>query len=150
MTVASRNAAAPNVAVTSPIKGVTIHGPSAGVTINATGTSSDGNSGVKMVQTRTDSTSLTSATPKASNDWSTWTSAVTFKQSGSDEIIARATDWFGNVKTVKIPVTILLTDNNLNSTTLTLNTISSVPWSNTVTITGALTDNNSSGAGDRR
>ena len=34
-----------------------------------------------------------------------------------------------------------------HSTTLTLNTISSVPWSNTVTITGALTDNNSSGAG---
>ena len=63
------------------------------------------------------------------------------------KIIARATDWFGNVKTVKIPVTILLTDNNLNSTTLTLNTISSIPWNNTVTITGALTDNNSSGAG---
>jgi peptidoglycan/xylan/chitin deacetylase (PgdA/CDA1 family) len=136
----------PNVAITSPASG-SIYGPSAGVTVNVTGTSSDSNSGVRMVQTRTDSTTLTSATPKASNDWSTWTSAVTFTQSGSNNIIAKATDWSGNVKTVKTPVTVVLSNNNLNSTTLTLNTISSVPWSNTVKVTGTLTDSNASGAG---
>ena len=142
----SSDTAPPNVAITSPASG-SIYGPSAGVTVNVTGTSSDSNSGVRMVQTRTDSTTLTSATPKASNDWSTWTSTVTFTQSGSNNIIAKATDWSGNVKTVKTPVTVVLSDNNLNSTTLTLNTISSVPWSNTVKVTGTLTDNNASGAG---
>ena len=69
-------------------------------------------------------------------------------KTGSYTITAKFTaDSLYNAKNSLGRTLTVASSSTAHSTTLTLNTISSVPWSNTVTITGALTDNNSSGAG---
>ena len=52
--------------------------------------------------------------------------------------------WSTFISAVNTPTTTTTTS---HTTTLTLNTITSVPWSTTVTVTGKLTDNAASGAG---
>ncbi|WP_292643107.1 discoidin domain-containing protein [Nitrososphaera sp.] len=101
----------PAVSITSPSSGSSVAGPSSGVTVNITGTSSDSGSGVRFVEVRTQNTSYQPAIPKDAGDWSTWKHTRVLPP-GTHTLIARATDNAGNERwyTTKVVVTSTETD----------------------------------------
>jgi hypothetical protein len=104
----------PDVAITSPLEGDTITGPSSGVTVNVAGTASDnpGGSGIQKVEVQVGTNPFVMATatgPGGPTDWSTWTASDTATTEGSQTITARATDNAGNFMDVAINVTISFT-----------------------------------------
>jgi 2C-methyl-D-erythritol 2,4-cyclodiphosphate synthase len=97
----------PVVTVTIPVNGNTLSGPAGAVVVDVSGTSSDFNTGVQIVEVRTDASAYSSAT--TSDGYSTWTKSVTFTTTGSHQIVARATDNAGNMQWHVINVDIVFT-----------------------------------------
>jgi len=106
----------PTIAITSPSGGASITGPSTGVTINVSGTASDSDNGVKIVEVKTSRTVPATATPKAPGDWSTWTYTLTATQEGSYTVYARATDFSGNQKVTSVKIQVIFADPAPNPT----------------------------------
>ena len=97
----------PTVSISSPASG-SIIGPASGLNLPVTGTASDAQSGVKIVEVRTDTLAYGTATPSSLNNWSNWSKVLRFTSSGSTTIVARATDFWGNQQWFSTPVTITL------------------------------------------
>jgi peptidoglycan/xylan/chitin deacetylase (PgdA/CDA1 family) len=98
----------PTITIAAPASGATISANASTTIIQVKGTASDGDSGVKAVEVRTNNTGYKAAKQEISGSWSNWTATVKVKQSGNTVIIARATDFFGNQQWANIPVTVLL------------------------------------------
>lgn len=96
--VANTDITRPNVAITSPLDGDTISGPSGGVTIHVEGAASDGESGIQEVMIRTETAAYQLVTPASLGDWSTWSHDVVFHTSGNHQLVARAIDNAGNMR----------------------------------------------------
>ena len=99
-TTAAVDTTPPSVAITSPTNNSPVSN-----TVTVAGTSADSGSGVKNVMVRirtaTTTTGYTLATPKALNDWSTWSVSMTLSSAGPTGpyiLEARAYDNAGNVK----------------------------------------------------
>lgn len=101
-----RDKTAPTIAVVTPAPDATL---TAG-TIAVTGTASDSQSGVKLVELSVDSGTYQAATPRASNDWSTWSASLSLSE-GTHRITSRATDVAGNKAWFSV------TDSYVSSTT---------------------------------
>jgi peptidoglycan/xylan/chitin deacetylase (PgdA/CDA1 family) len=110
VTVSTTNdAIKPAVKTASPSAGAAISGPAAGVNILVTGTASDGQSGVKLVDVRTSTAAYQKATPThGGNNWSDWNYILNIKSSGSTTVVSRATDFFGNQQWDSTPITVSL------------------------------------------
>lgn len=91
-----------------------INGSAPIANIPVKGTAFDDDSGVKVVEVRTNGTDYKvakregSETSSAGSGWSEWSATVTIKHSGTTEIIARATDFFGNQQWTTIHVKVSL------------------------------------------
>jgi Tc toxin complex TcA C-terminal TcB-binding domain/Bacterial Ig domain len=84
---------APSLNITEPQAGDTFPLVNGQVTIVARGVASDTQTGVAKVEWSLDGqTGFTQATPKAANDWSTWTAQVPITVAGNRTITVRATD----------------------------------------------------------
>jgi hypothetical protein len=85
---------APSLSITDPKETIeTFPLVNGQVTIVARGTASDTQTGVAKVEWSLDGqTGFTLATPRAANDWSTWTAPVTITAAGNRTITVRATD----------------------------------------------------------
>jgi hypothetical protein len=84
---------APSLSITEPQAGDTFPLVNGQVTIVARGVASDTQTGVAKVEWSLDGqTGFTQATPKAANDWSTWTAQVPITAAGNCTITVRATD----------------------------------------------------------
>jgi peptidoglycan/xylan/chitin deacetylase (PgdA/CDA1 family) len=100
----------PTITIDSPANGTIIKGnvssssssslPSSTSTgpyyIQVRGTASDDESGVKVVEVRTNDTDYQMARQVVKGSWSNWTATLPVKGAGNTEIIARVTDFFGN------------------------------------------------------
>jgi hypothetical protein len=64
-----------------------------------------------VVEVRTNYTGYKPARQETQGSWSNWTATVQVRHSGSTEIIARATDFFGNQQWARIHVTVSLGGN---------------------------------------
>lgn len=108
----SADAVAPTVAITSPVNGASISGPSTGVTINVSGTASDdsGGSGIQKVEVQVGSTNsfklATPTGPGGNQDWSTWSASDTVTTEGSHTVTTRATDNAGNTSDASVTITV--------------------------------------------
>src|SRR5687767_8976116 len=90
--VGVRDYAAPKVAITSPATSVSL----ATGAIVLSGTAIDSGSGVRIVEVTLDGGTYVAATPRASGDWSNWSTSVNVATTGTHRITARATDKAGN------------------------------------------------------
>ena len=98
----------PTVSVSNPVAGTAVSGPAAGVNILVEGTASDGQSGVKIVEVRPNNGGYKPAKQKSPGSWSEWSFVLNIKQSGNREVVARSTDFFGNMQWAVIPITVSL------------------------------------------
>jgi len=100
---------APTLTITAPQQGAQVAGTnSKGAVIEVTGTASD-ISGIKLVEVALDQNQMfLPATPKGTNDWSTWKATLNVNEQGSHTIYVRCTDLAGIVseKTVGVNVNI--------------------------------------------
>ncbi len=100
---------APTLTITAPQQGAQIAGTnSKGAVIEVAGTASD-ISGIKLVEVALDQNQMfLPATPKGTNDWSTWKATLNVNEQGSHTIYVRCTDLAGIVseKTVGVNVNI--------------------------------------------
>lgn len=100
---------APTLTITAPQQGAQIAGTnSKGAVIEVTGTASD-ISGIKLVEVALDQNQMfLPATPKGTNDWSTWKATLNVNEQGSHTVYVRCTDLAGIVteKTVGVNVNI--------------------------------------------
>src|SRR5262245_24594510 len=84
---------APSLSITEPQAGDAFPLVNGQVTIVARGVASDTQTGVAKVEWSLDGqTGFTQATPKAANDWSTWTAQVPITTAGNRTITVRAMD----------------------------------------------------------
>lgn len=109
----------PLVAINSPINATAVKGDAPIVNIPVRGTAFDDYSGVKMIEIRTNGTGYKAVTQEqgvggdssSSSDegsgLSNWNATVTLSHPGTTEIIARATDFFGNQQWATIQVQVL-------------------------------------------
>jgi peptidoglycan/xylan/chitin deacetylase (PgdA/CDA1 family) len=103
----------PTISITAPANGAVVSVPADGAkNITVQGTAFDSPLGVKSVEVRTTDTSYVLAKQKVSGDWSSWSYDLHIKKAGTLEIIARATDFFGNQEWSKISVTVSLGQSN--------------------------------------
>ncbi|HEY7109689.1 MAG TPA: N,N-dimethylformamidase beta subunit family domain-containing protein [Nitrososphaeraceae archaeon] len=65
-------------------------------TILVNGTSSDNETGVKLVQVRVDEDNYLFADPKGGENWSSWSVPIEINDTNPHRILARATDYSGN------------------------------------------------------
>jgi len=100
----------PSVVITTPTDDAQLTGPDNGLVLNVTGSASDADSGVSLVEITLDHdpAAYVAAAPRAAGDWATWTGVVTVKTSGSHTITARAKDNVGNVSEAKTTLTVTL------------------------------------------
>nr|WP_294806918.1 Ig-like domain-containing protein [uncultured Nitrososphaera sp.] len=89
----------PSLAITMPPGGATV---TAGQQFTVSGTASDAESGLALVEVRTDSLTYSNATVNGS----TWTKAITMTQTGQHTIVAHAIDNAGNQQWVVLTVTV--------------------------------------------
>jgi hypothetical protein len=95
----------PLLAITSPAdEDRVVLGPDGSTELDVTGSAADGDSGVSQVQVTLDGAAV-EATPKAANDWSTWTATATVKGLGPHSIRVRASDKAGNVSQSRVDLT---------------------------------------------
>lgn len=101
----------PTVTITSPSTGSSIAGPSTGVKVSLTGSAADSGSGVQQVEVKTLKSgvpvhSYQLALPNTPGTWAAWSHTLTFTQTGTYTITARATDNDGNQNWYSMTVTI--------------------------------------------
>lgn len=99
--VVTADSTLPTISLSSPATGSTITGPSNGVKVNLKGTAFDTGSGILKVELKTLKNGVTvhgyqQATPSSPNNWGSWSHTLTFTQTGTYTITARATDKAGN------------------------------------------------------
>ncbi|HEX7031627.1 MAG TPA: chitobiase/beta-hexosaminidase C-terminal domain-containing protein, partial [Nitrososphaera sp.] len=99
---------APVIAASTPVSNQVINGPAAGVNILIQGTASDGQTGVKVVEVRTEGTSYKTAKQESPGSWSAWSHVLNIQQAGTLTIVSRATDFFNNQQWDITPVTVNL------------------------------------------
>lgn len=123
--VAGGDTTLPKISITSPATGSTITGPSNGVKINLKGTASDSGSGIQKVELKSLKSGVVihayqQATPGAIGNWGTWSHALTFTQTGTYTITARATDKAGNQNWYSVTVNIAFaSDTTIPTVTIT-------------------------------
>lgn len=101
----------PTIAITSPKTGSTVTGPANAVKVSLSGTAADSGSGIQKVELKSLKGGVAvhayqQATPGAPNNWGTWSHTLTFTQTGTYSITARATDKAGNQNWYTVTVTI--------------------------------------------
>ncbi len=96
----------PLVSITSPLNDTTIKAKSHQIfRVNVTGTSSDPESKIKMVEVLVEDFPYKRASPQSGSDWSTWSFSDFVTSGGEKLIVARATDNAGNTQWFRINVT---------------------------------------------
>ncbi|HEU4444613.1 MAG TPA: galactose oxidase-like domain-containing protein [Nitrososphaeraceae archaeon] len=103
-TASTSDTTLPTIAITRPLTGVTL--PPGSVLVEGTASDNPGGSGVRDVYVQLDTGSFTIATPRATNDWSTWSKNINITNLGNHRIAARATDYGGNRRGTSITITI--------------------------------------------
>jgi VCBS repeat-containing protein len=108
-TITAADAVKPTVHISVPANGATINGPTSGVTVNISGTSSDnaGGSGIHIVEMRTETSGYSPVT--TADGYANWTKSITFKTAGAHQLVARATDSAGNMQWHVININIGMT-----------------------------------------
>jgi hypothetical protein len=98
----------PTVQITSPTDESIITGAASGLRVEVSGTASDEDSGVKVVELTLDGNvaAYATATPSAPGNWSTWTGDLLIPSAGRHAIVARCTDNAGNVAESRVSVSI--------------------------------------------
>ncbi|HXG06953.1 MAG TPA: chitobiase/beta-hexosaminidase C-terminal domain-containing protein [Nitrososphaera sp.] len=86
----------PVISASTPLSGQVINGPAAGVNILIQGTASDADTGVKVVEVRTEGTTYKKAMQDNPDSWSSWSHVLNIQQPGTLTIVSRATDFFNN------------------------------------------------------
>lgn len=87
----------PDLSIVTPADDSTVVlGAGGSASVEVTGSADDSESGVSQVQVSLDGVDVP-ATPKAPNDWSTWTATAIVKDAGSHTLEVRATDKASNV-----------------------------------------------------
>jgi hypothetical protein len=87
----------PDLSIVTPADDSTVVLDAGGsASVQVTGAADDSESGVSQVQVSLDGVDVP-ATPKAPNDWSTWTATAIVKDAGGHALEVRATDKAGNV-----------------------------------------------------
>jgi Right handed beta helix region len=95
----------PTITIIEPEPKSTLH--SGSITVKGTARDNTGESGIKQVEVKVDvNGTYKMATPKATGDWSTWSTTVRVGTTGDHRIIAKATDNAGNQKWANIEITI--------------------------------------------
>src|SRR5581483_2750351 len=90
VTVAATNdSTKPAVNTATPSANAAISGPAAGVNVLVTGTASDSQSGVKIVEVRTSNTAYQKAVQTNGNSWANWYYILNIKTQGSTTIVSR-------------------------------------------------------------
>ncbi|MEO9294162.1 MAG: chitobiase/beta-hexosaminidase C-terminal domain-containing protein, partial [Nitrososphaera sp.] len=97
----------PLITTTSPPSG-TISGPASGLNIRVTGTASDAETGIKIVEVRTNTLAYAIANKTSPDSWSNWSKVLRFTSPTSTTIVARATDFWGNQQWSNTPITVTL------------------------------------------
>jgi hypothetical protein len=141
LTPGTVDSTAPIVTITSPTIGTILTIGTRAIT----GTASDGTagSGVSNVQVSIDAGSYTTATPKATGDWSTWSRSVNIATAGSHTIHAKGTDKAGNVKTISTTITVTAPDTTLPSVAITSPTSGATVSLSALTVRGTSSDTGS-------
>jgi hypothetical protein len=155
----TRDERPPQISIIAPARDQEFKGSGAEneVTLQVTGIASDKDSAISEIAVRTvfgkkyapfvSATPIGGSTGHSPSDWSQWNASVTFDLPGRYEIIAKATDYFGNEKIIALPVIVDFENGNLTKTRLILDPPSSPVLGGPVTITGRLvyinTTNNS-------
>jgi peptidoglycan/xylan/chitin deacetylase (PgdA/CDA1 family) len=146
----TRDERPPQISVIAPARDQEFKGLGADkeVTVQVTGIASDKDSAISEIAVRTvfgkKYTPFVSATPlkeyaaPSLPDWSEWKANITFGLPGRYEIIAKATDYFGNEKVIALPVIVDFENGNLTETRLILDPPSSPVLGGPVIITGRL------------
>ncbi|AIF82264.1 putative xylanase/chitin deacetylase [Candidatus Nitrososphaera evergladensis SR1] len=101
----------PTVTIDAPANTTAIKGSAPIANIPVKGTAFDDESGVKVIEVRTNDTDYKVAKQEGEgggDGWSNWSASVTVKHPGITEIIARATDFFGNHqwRTIQVQVSL--------------------------------------------
>ncbi len=90
----------PALAITSPMPGDVVDGPSSGVMTHVTGISADDKAGVKNVEVRWTAwwglTGYRNAAPLSPGDWSSWSYDIEFNTDGPKSVLVKSTDGAGN------------------------------------------------------
>lgn len=90
----------PALAITSPVPGDSIEGPSSGVMTHVTGVATDDRTGVKNVEVRWTAwwglTGYRAAAPLGPDDWSSWSYDIKFNTDGPKSVLVKSTDGAGN------------------------------------------------------
>jgi hypothetical protein len=91
------DATPPDLTITTPESDSTVVlGGDGTASVQVSGSAADSDSGVSQVQVSLDGV-VVQATPKAPNDWSTWTATAMIKAAGVHTVGVRATDKAGNI-----------------------------------------------------
>ncbi len=98
----------PMVNITQPANGALQYTNTSTVTVNVQGTASDPDGSVQIVEVTLDNNEANyiAATPKAPNDWSTWTAAIANVSTGNHTITARGKDKANNVTKVTVSIAV--------------------------------------------
>jgi peptidoglycan/xylan/chitin deacetylase (PgdA/CDA1 family) len=102
------DATKPTISISSPLNNAVMTGPASGVAISITGSASDFGSGLNAVELKLGAGAYKSVTPMTPGDWSSWSSQLTIKSSGTYTIIARATDNARNQQWAILTITVNL------------------------------------------
>ena len=107
----------PVAAITSPANGTVIEAAreQGALRLDVTGTASDKESQVKMVEVFVGDFPYKPAKPKAHNDWSKWSYSDFVTSEGKKLIVARVTDNAGQMEWYPINVTVSFTDGETKS-----------------------------------
>jgi hypothetical protein len=93
VTVKVVDTTAPALNITTPPEGETFTLAAGGVTVEVRGTASDTQTGIALVEWDLDGQAqFTPATPRAANDWSTWSAMIPITTAGNHTITVRAKD----------------------------------------------------------
>jgi hypothetical protein len=92
VTVRVGDSTAPALGISVPAEGQTFTLVDGNVAVPLSGTASDTQTGVALVEWSLDGQTFTAATPIASGDWSTWSAQIPFGAAGSKTITVRASD----------------------------------------------------------
>jgi hypothetical protein len=103
---AASDTVTPSITIIEPEPKSTL--PSGSITVKGTARDNPGESGIKEVEVKVDvSGTYKMATPKATGDWSTWSTTVRIGTAGDHRIIAKATDNGGNQQWTNIPIVVV-------------------------------------------
>jgi hypothetical protein len=102
---AASDTVTPTIKIIEPEPNSTL--PAGSITVKGTARDNTGESGIKHVEVKVDvSGTYKMAAPKATGDWSSWSTTVSVGTAGDHRIIAKATDNAGNQKWANIKITI--------------------------------------------